>query len=203
MLRILTKNRTRVTWHLPKKVRKSVTDSLLLDSGTKVFTARKGPYTLILRVVGDVRILWEGEIYKTPSHFPEDLVNAIREHRLPQDAIAFSNWYESFFYKNGREVTEPQYEEIDLDTLSEKEIRCWMHDIISEAEKNEDAIVLKKLTALRSRAFDMAASGKHGEYPLDLEEFNKEVEDDFSDDGTVWTAHDGTTITFKDIENAL
>lgn len=53
---------------------------------------------------------------------------------------------------------------------------------------------LKKITEIRSRAFDMANSGKHGEYPYD-DAFNNAVEEGFSDDGTRWTALDGTTIS--------
>jgi hypothetical protein len=53
---------------------------------------------------------------------------------------------------------------------------------------------LEKLTELRSRAFNMANSGKHGDYPYD-DTFNDAVEEGFSDDGASWTARDGTTIT--------
>lgn len=53
---------------------------------------------------------------------------------------------------------------------------------------------LIKLVNLRSRAFDMANSGKYGDYPFD-ETFNDEVEKGFNDDGTSWTAKNGTTIT--------
>ena len=56
------------------------------------------------------------------------------------------------------------------------------------------------LTALRKMAFDMANSGKFGEYPHD-ENFNDAVESGFSEDGSAWTAEDGTTITFDDIQN--
>ena len=55
-------------------------------------------------------------------------------------------------------------------------------------------VTLQQLTELRSRAFDMANSGKHGDYPYD-ETFNDAVEEGFSEDGTSWTALDGTTIT--------
>lgn len=53
---------------------------------------------------------------------------------------------------------------------------------------------LEKLTELRSRAFNMANSGKHGDYPYD-DTFNDAVEEGFSDNGASWTARDGTTIT--------
>ena len=49
------------------------------------------------------------------------------------------------------------------------------------------------LTNLRSRAFDMANSGKHGDYPND-DSFNDEVDNGFSEDGSVWTAKDGTIL---------
>ena len=53
---------------------------------------------------------------------------------------------------------------------------------------------LQQITELRSRAFDMANSGKHGNYPYD-DTFNDKVEEGFNEDGTEWKALDGTTIT--------
>lgn len=52
---------------------------------------------------------------------------------------------------------------------------------------------LALLTALRSEAFDLAASGKVGDYPYD-DNFNDVVEEGFSDDGMSWTAKDGTIL---------
>lgn len=51
----------------------------------------------------------------------------------------------------------------------------------------------KKLCDLRSRAFEIANSGKHGQYPLD-ETFNNVVKEGFSDNGTEWIALDGTVF---------
>lgn len=58
---------------------------------------------------------------------------------------------------------------------------------------------LQLLTELRSLAFEMAASGKHGDYPYD-DSFSDEVEEGFSDNGTVWTAKDGTVVTIKQLQ---
>lgn len=63
-----------------------------------------------------------------------------------------------------------------------------------KVRKDYDKIVLHQLTDLRSRAFDMANSGKHGVYPYD-ETFNEEVELGFNDNGTEWEAKDGTVLT--------
>lgn len=53
--------------------------------------------------------------------------------------------------------------------------------------------MIQQLTELRSKAYDMANSGKYGEYPHD-DSFNDAVEQGFNDNGTEWTALDGTTI---------
>ena len=55
------------------------------------------------------------------------------------------------------------------------------------------------LVRLRSAAYSAAASGKHGDYPF-FETFNDVVEEGFDDDGTSWTAEDGTTIYICETE---
>lgn len=57
--------------------------------------------------------------------------------------------------------------------------------------------MLKAITEFRRAAFDLAASGRHGDYPYDYT-FNDAVEEGFSDDGTTWTANDGTVLYLKD-----
>ena len=57
---------------------------------------------------------------------------------------------------------------------------------------------LEQITRFREKAYEMAASGKHGDYPFDGT-FNDEVELGFNDDGTEWTANDGTTITIYEL----
>lgn len=50
------------------------------------------------------------------------------------------------------------------------------------------------ITAFRSEAFDIAASGKHGDYSIETGKFNDEVEEGFNDDGSLWEAKDGTVV---------
>lgn len=50
------------------------------------------------------------------------------------------------------------------------------------------------LTTLRSKVFDMANSGKYGVYPDDIESFNEDIEEGFSDNGMSWEAKDGTIV---------
>lgn len=62
----------------------------------------------------------------------------------------------------------------------------------------EEEITLERICAFRSKAYQMAASGKHGDYPYD-ETFNDEVEAGFNFNGSEWTANDGTVISIYDI----
>lgn len=61
-----------------------------------------------------------------------------------------------------------------------------------ECIKTDD--ILPVLTKVRSIAFDIANSGKHGSYPHDMENFNEAVETGFNCLGMTWTAEDGTRI---------
>ena len=47
---------------------------------------------------------------------------------------------------------------------------------------------------LRSKAFDLANSGKYGTYPNDIESFNEQVEAEFSEDGLSWESENGTIL---------
>ena len=53
---------------------------------------------------------------------------------------------------------------------------------------------LTVLTELRSTVFDLANSGKYGTYPDDIESFNEDVEEGFSDTGMSWEAKNGVIV---------
>lgn len=50
------------------------------------------------------------------------------------------------------------------------------------------------LVELRSKAFDLASSGKYGTYPDDIESFNEQVEAEFSEGGLSWKSENGTIL---------
>ncbi len=85
-----------------------------------------------------------------------------------------------------------------------KKQHAMKYDIIIKSPDGTMATIdtattmLGALTALRSEAFSLAASGKHGKYPLTSDEFNQSVEEGFSDDGSAWKAEDGTSLLIKE-----
>ena len=74
----------------------------------------------------------------------------------------------------------------------------YSHFDVEDYQNKETTKIL--MLALRDVAFDKANSGKYGVYPHDGEEFNKEVEDAFSDDGTTWSANNGEVFSITDKE---
>lgn len=76
-------------------------DSMLLDSGTVAITYTDGKYKCEIRVAGNVRVHYKGEVYKHFESFPEAL------QRLFQKGCAYdnkdvtvdeNNWFELFVY---------------------------------------------------------------------------------------------------------
>ena len=93
--------------------------SLLFDSGTTICSYSRDGYTLTMTVAGDVRIINNetGDVYKTYTQFPEELINALRTGEAWDEekyTIDMNNWFEFFMAdKNGmpielNEVAEPE-----------------------------------------------------------------------------------------------
>lgn len=64
---------------------------------------------------------------------------------------------------------------------------------VETIEEIDTEDVLPFLTLMREIAFDMANSGKYGDYPTD-DTFNDTVEEGFNCLGMTWAAQDGTKI---------
>ena len=91
-----------------------VNDSLELDSGECLadlsfkYENDKGKTKKIrveLRVEGEVRIEYKGEIYTQTQDFPEELMKLIKSGRIARSKHAVihnNNWFEVFIYVGGK-----------------------------------------------------------------------------------------------------
>lgn len=121
---------------MPYELRKDITDSLLLDSGKVILKAETSDgYKIDIMVIGDVRLLWKGEVYKSACQFPDELTETIRKGDLGNAdlEIGESNWYEmSVCYPNG-ELAVSDFIDLDLNTITEEELKSavmeWIDDI--------------------------------------------------------------------------
>lgn len=121
---------------LPEEAFKEITDSLLLDSDTLIAkgTTSKGR-KFNLFVDGDIRVEWNDQIYKTPSQFPKELVEVIREHQVDNhlDAkVINNNWYELTVYSCDGKVGYSDYFEMDLNDETEESLRSSIEDFIKD-----------------------------------------------------------------------
>ena len=118
-------------WIIPKKERKKLTDSLLIDSGQIAFEGTYKGVRVAVVVCGEVRLVWKGEVYKTASQYPEDLEKAIRTHRFEKQGgeIGANNWYELRVYKDKHSLNEVDVlngdclVEMDLNKMSDREAK--------------------------------------------------------------------------------
>lgn len=125
-------------WMMPKARRKDITDSMLLDSGTEVISANVGGYDIFVRVCGDVRVLFNDEVYKTPSGFPDELTELFRAHKADHDPrveIGLNNWYEIFVYDEKNNCILTDVVDIDLHDMSPKDAKALVLDTLAYAKE--------------------------------------------------------------------
>lgn len=80
-------------------------DSMEVESGTTLATLHCGDLSAKIEVVGEVRVIFDDTIYKSPARFPEELARAFRDgtaYNDPRIAVANNNWFEVFVYDCGR-----------------------------------------------------------------------------------------------------
>lgn len=80
-----------------------IKDSLELDSGQIVAELEFDDLLVRLLTAGDVRVVFNDDVFKTPSQFPDELKELIRNGKLYDDKrvyVDMSNWFElRLFYK--------------------------------------------------------------------------------------------------------
>lgn len=134
MKKTITKKSTATVshfWIIPRKERKKITDSLLLDSGQEVLEGTYKGIKVAVVVCGDVRLEWKGQTYKSASQYPEDLEKALRNHKFEKlgGYISANNWYELRVCKDKQSLNEVDVfngdclVEMDLNRMSDKEAK--------------------------------------------------------------------------------
>lgn len=119
-----------------------INTSMELDSGQELARLYDGDLCATLEVRGDVRVLYEDELYKAPSQFPEKLMKLFHDGKADSYhgvEIAFNNWLEVFVWKVVKD--DKGNEKLDFAGLSDvvdaegntpDEIRGLLSDCIKE-----------------------------------------------------------------------
>lgn len=124
-------------------------DSLLVDSETTLAELKyklndsSVEEVISLEVRGDVKVYYEGEIYRYPSEFPSKLkmifktLNPIEQLDIEELEVRNNNWCEIFYTINGQW----QYDVADTAdgcfTSTEEDVKDFLLDMIVEIWGNE------------------------------------------------------------------
>ena len=138
---------------------KKIHDSMQLDSGTVIAHLEVNKFDITLEVQGDVRVIWnpnpdesyeKGEVYRTPSSFPDELMRLFESGKYPVDMknlyICDNNWFNLVVKKGDSIFTD---ELAECDALVPNEIFNLMWDAYIEARNKEESERLRDLQILR------------------------------------------------------
>lgn len=105
------------------------TDSLLFEANDVIATLKSDDGVCVsIAVAGEVRIVYDGEVYRYASDYPAELTNAIKEQSIQQMEadgvveILENNWFEVSVMKNG-EIIDSDVWETPFDNLSNDELK--------------------------------------------------------------------------------
>lgn len=82
---------------------KNIKDSLQFDSGTLIAEYIDNDLSARIEVVGDVRIIFEGDVFKYPSNFSDELKQIVAEGNVYDDErieVCENNWFELIVIDN-------------------------------------------------------------------------------------------------------
>lgn len=119
-----------------------INTSMELDSGQELARLYDGDLCATLKVVGDVRVIYEDELYKAPSQFPEELMKLFHDGKADSEhgvEIAFNNWFELHIWKVGKDDKGNEKldfaglcDVVDVEGNTPHEIRGLLADCIKE-----------------------------------------------------------------------
>lgn len=126
---------------MPAAERAGVTDPVLLESGTEVFSAMvENRYDFSFRVCGELSIVWKGVMYNDPSLFPEGLKKVIRKKGLnavgakDDSDVLLNPWSELFVYDHtlpdGEDCIYDEVLDIDISSLTEEDVKEIVNNVM-------------------------------------------------------------------------
>ena len=114
-------------------------DSLLFNHGDIIASLSSSNGILVqIGVVGDVRIVYKGDVYRYPDNYPDEITKALKDGTFSQMEsdgtveVINNNWFEVFVSKNDQPINSDVWEMV-LDTISEDKLKESLIDYINES----------------------------------------------------------------------
>lgn len=122
------------------------TDSLLFQDET-IATLKTKEYQVTVEVIGDIKVFFRGDCYKSSGNFPDELRKIIKAGKVLEHnevEIIDNNWFEIDVYeRNSNDEYELIYDEVfekDISTMTRDELKQYMINHLKEYLKIEDEI---------------------------------------------------------------
>ncbi|MBR0491789.1 MAG: hypothetical protein IJJ82_07105 [Clostridia bacterium] len=124
------------------------TDSLLFDHDV-IASLETNEYKVTIEIIGDKRIIFDDEVYKSACNYPEELINILKQSDyFDNDRIEIidNNWFEIDIYErdsinNVYELIDDDVLEIDISAMSEGSLKEYMvkylEDYLKEFSKSD------------------------------------------------------------------
>lgn len=109
-----------------------VKDSMQFESGTNIAKYENDNFVAEIAVVGDVRVFFNDELYKSPYSFPQELQDIIAEGNLFNDErveVVENNWFE-LSVTEGNAVLFA--ETVDVEGLNAESIKHLCEDLVNQ-----------------------------------------------------------------------
>lgn len=130
---------------------KDISTSMQLDSRTEIAVLQQGGITLLIRVIGDVKVFynpnpegsWEdegAEMYKSACQFPDELWKLFGSENvndLENLHVVNNNWFELTVYKKGQVIFSDVIEDIEgPECLDPSKLFTYLVDALSDIKKD-------------------------------------------------------------------
>ncbi len=132
----------------------NVKDSMQFDSGTLIAEYHDNDFSAEIEVLGEVRIIFENEVYKTPSDFPQELQKIIAEGNLYNDErveVGENNWFEITIIDNNKNMTVDIGDDpvVNIEGMNAEQIETLCAEMVNEIREN-----LKELNQAKQAEFN-------------------------------------------------
>ena len=124
------------------------TDSLLFDHDV-IASLETNEYKVTIEIIGDKRIIFDDEVYKSAYDYPEELVEILKEGDYSDNdriEIIDNNWFEIDIYErdsinNVYELIDDDVLEVDISAMNEGSLKEYMikylEDYLKEISKSD------------------------------------------------------------------
>lgn len=108
-------------------------DSLLFDDET-IAQLNTKEYMVTIEVIGDIRLFFKGQLYKSAANYPDELVKLLKSGKAYENEnleICDNNWFEINIYESTKNnekelINDEILDDIDISKITKDDLKQYM-----------------------------------------------------------------------------